>query len=112
MDERVRIDRRQEDVPPVDVCLLDTGGNASMKRPRAIVLAVSAWAVMAFAAVESRADSPPPTDLSPPRVDVSVQRADVVPGDPDPVPEPASMGLLGIGISSLITFRRFRKLFF
>ena len=32
-------------------------------------------------------------------------------GDPDPVPEPTSMGLLGIGISGLITFRRFRKLF-
>jgi len=113
MDELVRIDRRQEDDPAVDVNLLDTsGGNASMIRLRAIILAVLASAILAVAAPESRAGSPLPTDLSTRPIDVSVRRTAAPQVKPDPVPEPASLGLFGIGISSLITFRRFRKLFY
>jgi hypothetical protein len=112
MDELVRIDQRQEDVSPVDASLLDTsGGIASMKRPRAITLAALSSAVLAFAAPEGRADSPRATDFNAPRIDASVEPTAAEQGDPDPVPEPTSMGLLGIGISGLITFRRFRKLF-
>ena len=84
-----------------------------MNHFRAVFAAVAATAALTFAATAAQACSPlssslafPPTTAEAVPPTVSVQEEEKT-----TVPEPVSMALLGIGISSLITFRRFRKLF-
>ncbi|APW59200.1 PEP-CTERM sorting domain-containing protein [Paludisphaera borealis] len=84
-----------------------------MKRSRAKLLAVSASTILAIAAATSQAGSPLPSDLASSQIVIGAdQPAAVVQDDPTPVPEPTSLALFGIGISSFITLRRFRKLFY
>jgi len=83
-----------------------------MNRPRAVLTAVAATAALAFAATAAQAGSPLSSHLaSLPTIAETFPPTVFAQEEKTPVPEPVSMALLGIGISTLITFRRFRKLF-
>lgn len=84
-----------------------------MKRSRAYLTAALASIILAGAAATSEAGSPPPSDIAskPIFIGADLPAADAQ-DDPTPVPEPTSLALFGIGISSFITLRRFRKLFY
>jgi hypothetical protein len=65
-----------------------------------------------FTTTTIQAGSPPSTDPCPiPIVAEAVRPTADAQDDPTPVPEPASMALFGIGVSSYLILRRFRKLF-
>lgn len=82
-----------------------------MKRSRAVLTAVAATAALTFAATAAQAGSPLSSHLASPTTAEAVPPTVSAQEEKAPVPEPVSMALLGIGISSLITFRRFCKLF-
>ena len=83
-----------------------------MERLRAVLTAVAATAALTCAPITAHAGSPLSSNFV-----SSLAAAEAVPAtisvraEEAPVSEPVSTAFLGIGISSLITFRRFRKLF-
>ncbi len=79
-----------------------------MNRSRAVLTAAAATMALTFAGTAATAGSS--LSAGPASV-ASVPPTVFPPGDPRPVPEPVSPAFLGIGITSLITFRRFRKMF-
>lgn len=81
-----------------------------MKRFRAMKKAVPVAVGLSLAAATSLADSPSAAPFDPARIIRKVAPPTARSQD-DPSPEPASLTLFGIGISGLITLRRFRKLF-
>lgn len=82
-----------------------------MKRFRAVLTAVAAIAALTLAATAAHASPPLTTNLD--HGSTTAEAASTtLPSQSNEPPAPGpSMALLGIGISSLITFRRFRKLF-
>jgi hypothetical protein len=84
-----------------------------MTRFRVTLTAVLLAIGLSFTPTTSQADSPPTIDPHGRAIVAETsQPTDGVQDEPTPVPEPASMALFGIAISSYLTLRRFRKLFY